>query len=84
VVAFLNIGKFFGRHEGTSGAAESEFFTFPQDFIRKHHEATSSWEKVHLRGLETEIAQFKGEAGFESIARVLGVDRPRRIRDCGE
>jgi hypothetical protein len=84
VVAFLNIGKFFGHHDGTTGADAPEFFTFPQEFIRNHHEATTSWEKVHLRGLEAEIEQFKGEAGFEQIAKALDVERPRRVRDCGE
>ena len=63
VVAFLNIGRFFGRHDGMTGAKEPEFFTFPQGFIREHHDATTSWEKVHLRGLAAEIEKFKGEAG---------------------
>jgi hypothetical protein len=81
VVAFLNIGKFFGRHDGASGAKEPEFFTLPQAFIRKHHNATSSWEKVRLRGLGSEIEQFKGELGFEQIAKALGVERPRKLRD---
>jgi hypothetical protein len=81
VVAFLNIGKFFGRHDGAGGAKEPEFFTFPHAFIREHHEATTSWEKVKLRGLEAEIEQFKGEAGFEQVAKALGVERPRKIRD---
>ena len=65
VVAFLNIGKFFWRHDGATGAKEPEFFTFPQAFIREHHEAMTSWEKVKLRGLDAEIEPFKGEAGFE-------------------
>ena len=80
VVVFLNIGKFFGRNDGTSGAAEPEFFTFPQAFIREHHEAKTSWEKVKLRGLEADIEQFKGEAGFELIATALCVERPRKVR----
>ncbi len=80
VVAFLNIGKFFGRHDGTTGAREPEFFTLPQEFVREHHEATTSWEKVRLRGLEVEIEQFRGDAGFEQIAKRLGVERPQRLR----
>jgi hypothetical protein len=80
VVVFLNIGKFFGRNDGSSGEKEPDFFTFPQAFIRKHHEATTNWEKVKLCGLECEIEQFEGEAGFEQIAKILGVERPRRVR----
>ena len=83
VVAFLNIGKFFGRHDGSEGSREAEFFTLPQAFIREHHEATTSWEKVRLRGLESEIEHYRGEAGFEQIAVRLGVERPRKIRDIG-
>lgn len=79
IVAFLNIGKFFGRHDGGSGAREPEFFTFSSAFIRKHHCATSSWEKVKLRGLDAELQQHRGESGFELIATALKVDRPRRL-----
>jgi hypothetical protein len=78
VVVFLNIGKFFGRHDGSTGGTQPEFYTFPPDFIRAHHNATSSWEKVRLRGLDAEIEQYKGEAGLEMIAEALGVERPRR------
>ena len=78
VVVFLNIGKFFGKNDGTEGAREPEFYTFPAGFIREHHNASSSWEKVRLRGLDTVIEQYKGEAGLEQIAKALGVERPRR------
>ena len=78
VVVFLNIGKFFGRHDGSTGGTQPEFYTFPPGFIRAHHNATSSWEKVRLRGLDAEIEQYKGEAGLEMIAEALGVERPRR------
>ncbi|WP_437665384.1 hypothetical protein [Sorangium sp. So ce1182] len=80
VVVFLNIGKFFGRNDGTTGAREPEFYTLPTSFIRQHHDATSSWEKVRLKGLETEIEPFKDEAGFEQIATALGVSNPMKLR----
>ena len=80
VVVFLNIGKFYGKNDGSEGAAEPEFFTLPARFIRQHHDKSSSWQKVHLRGLEDEIAMYKNEAGFEQIARTLGVKRPRKVR----
>ena len=81
VVAFLNIGRFAGRKDGSTGAAEPEFFTLPAAFIRSHHDATSSWQKVKLRGLDDEIRPYKGEAGFEQIATALGVARPTKARD---
>lgn len=80
IVAFLNIGKFFGRHDGSTGSREPEFYTLSNDFIRRHHEPSSSWQKVRLKGLEKEIEQFKNDLGFELIARKLGVPRPTKQR----
>lgn len=42
IVAFPKIGKFFGKHDGSSGAKEPEFYTLPNEFIREHHDATST------------------------------------------
>lgn len=81
VVVFLNIGKFYGRNDGSDGSSEIEFYTLPNTFIRKHHNASSSWQKVKLRGLEAEIEQYKGERGFEQIAQALGVAKPTKERE---
>lgn len=81
IVAFLNIGKFFGKHDGTTGIAAPEFYTLSAQFIREHHDASSTWHKVKLRNLTTEIEPFKNEAGFELVAQALGVARPRKLRD---
>lgn len=78
VVAFLNIGKFFGGKDGSTGEAPPEFFTLSADFIRDHHHKESTWQKVKLRGLDDQIAPFKDEAGFEQIAKALGVPKPTR------
>ncbi len=80
IIAFLNIGKFYGRNDGTDGEREPEFFTLPNEFIRKHHNKSSSWQKVHLRHLEEEIRPFAGEAGFEQIAKALGILKPTKLR----
>jgi hypothetical protein len=80
IVAFLNIGKFFGRHDGSTGSREPEFYTLANDFIRQHHDPSSSWQKVRLKGLDTEIEQFKNDLGFDFIARRLGVPRPTKQR----
>jgi len=81
VVAFLNIGKFGGKHDGSSGLAAPEFFTLPAAFIRQHHDATTSWQKVSLRGLAADIEPYRGDAGFELIGQAVGVERPRKVRD---
>ena len=79
IVVFLNVGYFFGkakRSRSKDGAREPEFYTFPASFIRLHHDARSSWEKVRTRGLD--IEEFKNEAGFEQIARDLGIPYPEK------
>lgn len=81
VVVFLNIGKFYGKNDGSEGSSEVEFYTLPNEFVRTHHNASSSWQQVRLRGLETEIEQYKGENGFEQIAQGLGIPKPLRERD---
>lgn len=81
IVVFLNIGKFYGRNDGSEGLKEVEMYTLPNEFIRKHHNVSSSWQKVRLRNLESEIERYKGEAGFEQIANCLGVARPIKRRD---
>jgi len=78
IVVFLNIGKFKAPQDGTIGQQEVEFYTLPDNFIRKHHKVSGGWEKVVLRGLDDEIQPYKGEAGFERIAQALGIPRPSR------
>ena len=80
IVAFLNIGKFFGRNDGSNGFEEPKFYTLPNKLIRKYHDATSTWQKVKLRGIEQEIKRFKNDAGFEFIAKKLGIPKPSKQR----
>ena len=79
IVVFLNVGYFFGRakrSQSRDGARDPEFYTFPASFIRSHHDARSSWEKVRTRGLD--IEQYKNEVGFERIAQDLGIAYPEK------
>jgi hypothetical protein len=78
VVVFLNIGEFFGGKDGSTGNDTPEFYTLPRKFIRRFHDAKSSWEKVRLRGREERLRRYKDELGFEQIAETLGVGRPTR------
>ena len=83
VVVFLNIGKFFGKNDGLSGAQEPEFYTLPGAFIKEHHEKTSSWQKVRLKSLQQEIEPYKGDAGLEQIACCLGIPKPTKQKVIG-
>jgi hypothetical protein len=80
VVVFLNIGKFYGKHDGSMGREAVEYFTLSNDFIRTHHNTASSWQKVRLKSLQAEILPFKDEAGFEQIAQDLGIPQPHKVR----
>jgi hypothetical protein len=80
VIVFLNIGKFYGKNDGMNGSMEVEYYTLPNDFVRKNHNKESVWQKVRLRGLEKEIESYKNEAGFELIAKMLGIEKPIKVR----
>jgi hypothetical protein len=73
VVVFLNIGEFARGKDGSSGAAPTEYYTLTPEFVREHHDTRSSWQKVKLRGLDSEISGVRDELGFELIASALGV-----------
>lgn len=78
IAVYLNIGNFFGKSDGLTGSSVPEFYTFPNEFIREHHEKTARWQQVNLRNLDDKIEPFKNETGFEQIARALGIPKPRK------
>lgn len=75
-IVYLNIGNFYGKNDGSEGMRDLEIYILPKDFVKKHHYATSSWQKVILRNLQAEMEMYKGDAGVEQIARCLGVAKP--------
>jgi hypothetical protein len=81
IVAFLNVGYFFAKcgrgRTCRDGAQDAEFYTFPVAFIRQHHVASSSWEKVRTRGLD--IERYKNDRGFEQIASRLKIPYPEKL-----
>lgn len=78
IVAFLNIGRFAGRNNGSTGETDPEFYTLSRAFVRAHHVADPTWQKVRLTGLERKIERYKNQAGFEQIAKLLGIPRPTK------
>jgi hypothetical protein len=75
IAVFLNVGKFF-RPGGDGERSDPEFYTLPLEFILQHHNKTSSWEKVQLRGLDVE--EYRNEKGFELVATALEIPYPSR------
>lgn len=78
VVVFLNIGNYFRGSNGHDGMKPVEFYTLSSDFIREHHNTSTSWQKVMLKKLQSEIEPFRDEGGFDLIAAALGVEKPIR------
>ena len=78
IVAFLNIGRFSAGKDGSTGAAPVEFYTLPRSFVCEHHHKGKVWQRVRLRPLEAQIQKYKDEAGFELIAKALGIPQPTR------
>ncbi|MGA7991415.1 MAG: hypothetical protein WCC53_08295 [Thermoanaerobaculia bacterium] len=77
VVVFLNIGFFYLKRDALAGRKAPEFYTLPRTFIEGHHRTVKSgFEKVHTRGVD--LSQYENEAGFEQIARDLGITYPAR------
>lgn len=79
-MVFLNIGKYFGKNIGDVGKKEVEYYTLPQEFVKKHHLKQGNWEKILLKSLLEEIDKYKNEKGFELIARKLGIIIPIKNR----
>ena len=75
VAVFLNIGNFYRKGEPEIRKAP-EFYTLPVEFITQHHNKSSSWEKLMLRGLDIEA--YRDERGFELIATALEIPCPSR------
>jgi len=77
IVVFLNIGFFYKKQiNKMEGRNAPEFYTLPVDFIRKHLDKGSVWQKVTLQGLNVE--KYKNERGLELIAKKLKIDYPSR------
>ena len=74
IAVFLNIGNFF--RSPTTEQREPEFYTFPIEFIRRHHNSQDFGGKVQLRGLDLE--EYRNEKGFELIATALEIPYPSR------
>jgi len=80
IAVFLNIGKFFGKNDGSTGKCPVEFYTMPNEFVKNHYQKTAKWQQVNLKRLEDQIRPYRDEDGFEQIAKELGIPRPRKKR----
>jgi hypothetical protein len=80
IIALLNIGKFYGKHDdGMSGETEPVFYTLSNQETKENHNAKALWQNVQLtKPLKERFESVKNGAGFELIAKTLGVKRPSR------
>ena len=77
IAVYLNVGNFYRGEPLPAGAAPAEFYTVPADYVRAHFvKAASGFDKISLK--KRDMLPFKDEAGFEQIARDLGVAYPSR------
>ena len=78
VVAFMNIGNFFGKKDCGPDRYKPEFYTLPKDFAMRYQDPRSNWGLVKLRAIQDELEQYRDERGFELIAQKLGIPKPAR------
>ena len=77
-VVFMNIGKYYGRHDGSAGEKQAELYMLPTDFVRGHHRADRKVQTLPLTHVYEEIQRYRDERGVELVAEALGVARPVR------
>jgi hypothetical protein len=67
VVAFLNIGNYNGKNDGSSGAREPEFFTLPQGHLEKcEWRATQLAPQLYSRELDACARWAREASGINS------------------
>jgi len=80
VAVFLNVGYFYSKTgRPNREKREPEFFTLPAKWVEEHRSKRSSWGKLSLK--QPGIDRFKGNEGFDQIAKKLGIGYPARARD---
>ena len=73
----MNVGYFYRKRGVLEGRREPEFYTLPREFIRTYHKMVASgFDRVHTKGVDLE--PYKNDAGFELIAKAIGVEYPSR------
>jgi len=77
IAVFLNVGFFYRKGDSSvRGKREPELFTLPAAWVEQHRNKRSSWGKLSLKQPGTD--RFKGDEGFEQIAKKLGIAYPAR------
>jgi hypothetical protein len=77
VIAYLNIGYFYRKKPVLDGLRSPTFYTMPiAKVIDLHKRQGLGWEIFQTRGLD--LSKYEGDAGFDLIAKKLGVPYPSR------
>jgi hypothetical protein len=76
VIALLNIGYYYGKHDDpVDGLEEVEFITLPRRVARRWYKSSASgMNRVLTRGRR--LDKYLNEEGFELIAKALKIDYP--------
>jgi hypothetical protein len=76
VLVFLNIWYFYRRRPACEGAKTPEFYTLPIKVAKTLYRRKGKWQLLDAK--RADLEKYRGERGFEQIARRFALPTRRR------